>query len=380
MRRREFDAINVTVPHKEAVIPFLDEMDEIATRIGAVNTIVNRNGKLYGYNTDFGGLSSLVERSGIVLTDKTVLILGSGGTSKTALAVAEHFHCTRAVRVSRTGREGCITYEQATEEYQNAHIIINTTPCGMYPNNEETCVDLSLFPALEGVIDVVYNPLRTRLVCDALERGIKAVGGLYMLVAQAVLANALFTGQNENRYSAEQIYHQMCAERENIVLIGMPGSGKTTLGRRLADSLKRPFVDIDALIEEAHGCSVSSFLKDVGEKEFRLAEADKIGEIAHRSGCVIATGGGAILRPENMQRLKQNGRIYFLDRSLDLLEISDHRPLASTREDMRRRFDERYALYVDSCDVQIDADGSPEEVEELIREDVRDEHFGDQWP
>ena len=376
LRQRDFFAVNVTAPYKETVIPYLDEVDERALAIGAVNTIVNRDGKLYGYNTDFDGLCALIKRNGVELKDKKVLILGSGGTSKTAMAVARHVGCVDAIKVSRTAKEGCITYEQAGEDYADAQVIINTTPCGMYPNTGVSPMDLTLFTHLEAVVDVVYNPLRTQLVCDALERNIPAVGGLYMLIAQAVAAAQHFVGAVVPQERVDELYRQMMAE-ENIVLIGMPACGKTTIGKRLAVIFERPFVDTDALIEDKSGKSIPDLFAQVGEDGFRQMESEVIREIACRKGCVIATGGGAVLRPENVKRLRENGRIYFVDRSLGLLLPSEDRPLSSTAVDLQKRYEERYPIYCAVCDSRIVADTAVDDVANRIREDFLYEHFGD---
>ena len=377
LQNRGFCAINVTIPYKETVIPYLDVVDEMAQTIGAVNTVVNRDGKLYGYNTDFDGLLCLLEHNRITVRDKKVLILGSGGTSKTAMAVVRALGCREAYRVSRTERDECITYEQSVREHGDAQVLINTTPCGMYPNGGVSAVDLADYPHLDGVVDVVYNPLRTKLVCDALERGIPAVGGLYMLVAQAARAAEVFVGQSVSRDRVDAIYQNLIAEKENIVLIGMPTSGKTTVGGHVATMLQRDLIDTDARVVQEMGCSVPDLFEQMGENGFRDCEEKAVADVATQQGVVIATGGGVILRPINVQRLRENGRLYFLDRSPDLLMATADRPLFSNHEDLLRRFEERYPLYTAVCDVRIEADGSTEMVAKAIREDFLNEYFGD---
>ncbi len=378
MRRREFTAINVTLPYKETVIPYLDEVSEMARSIGAVNTIVNRGGKLFGYNTDFSGMVALIRQAGICLKDKKVLVLGSGGTSKTAMAVAKHLQCREVYRVSRSGREDCITYEMAANAHSDTQIIINTTPCGMYPNLNQSPVDVKEFPALEGVVDAVYNPLRTKLVCDALERKIPAVGGLYMLVAQAVYAAEKFVDQSVPEQKILQVYREMMAQKENIVLIGMPGCGKSTVGKALAEELGAEFIDTDEEIIKQDGREISQIFAQEGEKTFRDLEGLVIARVAARQHAVIATGGGAILRKENMLSLRQNGRIYFIDRPLAELEATPDRPLSSNRQDLQRRFEQRYAIYLASCDRHIPSDSVAEHVVKAIKEDFEHENFGDQ--
>lgn len=370
IQSRLFAAINVTVPYKEAVMPLLDEIDKRAQEIGAVNTIINQNGRLIGYNTDFYGLSALIDYTGICLRDKTVLILGSGGTSKTAFAVAKSLGCREAVRVSRSGKEGCITYEQAKETYAHAEIVINTTPCGMYPRIGDSAISVTDFPALEGVIDAVYNPLRSKLICDARSLGIPAAGGLYMLVAQAACAAELFTGKTVTKERIESIYHQMVSAKQNVVLIGMPGCGKSTVGKVLAEQLGLDFIDTDAEIAQLENRTIPEIFSAKGVAGFRAIESAVIQQIAARQGCVIATGGGAVLDTNNMAALRENGRIYFIDRSLDKLCITSDRPLSSSLEALEQRYHERYNRYVSECDCRIVADDSIENVAKQIREDM----------
>ena len=371
IQSKSFSAINVTIPYKETVIPYLDEVEETAMSIGAVNTIVNRNGKLYGYNTDFLGMVALIESTGIDLTDKKVLILGSGGTSKTALAVAESLNCRKAIRVSRNELNGCITYLQAKEQHADADIIINTTPCGMYPNIGESAVDLSDYPQLQGVVDVVYNPLKTKLVCDAKQRGIPAVGGLYMLVAQAVFAAERFTDTKIPREKIDEIYRRLWGSKQNIVLIGMPGCGKTTIGTLLAQQLGMELIDTDAEIVRQEGVSIPEIFEHKGEPYFRELESSVIRQIAARQHTIISTGGGAVLNPENMALLRENGRIYFLDRSLELLCATKDRPLSSDRTALEQRYRERYSIYCHECDIRIPGDDAIETVANLIREGLK---------
>ncbi|MBR5524368.1 MAG: shikimate dehydrogenase [Clostridia bacterium] len=365
---RTFAGINVTIPYKEAVIPYLDVVDDVAQRIGAVNTVVNRNGRLFGYNTDYVGLTELIKRAGFDLTDSTVLILGSGGTSKTAYAVANDLGCGQAVRLSRNGTEGCITYAQAKITYKEADFIINTTPCGMYPNIGVSAIDLADYPYLRGVIDVVYNPLRSRLVCDARVRGIPAFGGLYMLVAQAAYAAQLFVDATVPTDKVETIYRRLAAEKQNVVLVGMPASGKSSVGKMLANMLDFDFVDTDAWIERTSGRSIPDIFSVEGETAFRDLESEAVLAAAGRQRTVIATGGGAVLRSENVQLLRENGRLFFLDRSLPFLTPTTDRPLSADAQAMAQRYHERHGIYVACCDHRIDGDGTLDTVVNLIKE------------
>ncbi len=354
LKERSFSAVNVTIPYKQTVIPYLDEVDNIAKEIGAVNTIVNRNGRIVGYNTDFLGLKALIEKTNITISNKKVLILGSGGTSKTAFAVASVLGARGIFRVSRCGNDGCITYEEAKEKHTDADVIINTTPSGMYPNNDTMPIDISYFPSLIGIVDAVYNPLRSQLVLSALEKGIIAEGGLYMLVAQAVFAAELFTNTKIQKEKIDEVFAEIYNQKKNLVLIGMPGSGKTTLGNLVATELNMPFVDTDELIKEKTGKTASEIILESGEEHFRDIESSVIRDVSSKQGFVIATGGGAILRPENRRALKENGTVVFLNRPLEKLAITNDRPLSSDFEKLKKRYEERYEIYCNTANAILD--------------------------
>ena len=366
MKKRDFKGINVTIPYKQEVIPYLDEIDERARDIGAVNVVVNREGKLYGYNTDFFGLRELILRLRVSLLGKRVAILGTGGTSHTATAVAKDMGVSEVVCVSRGEKEGSITYEELYRRSDEIDFIINTTPKGMYPDVFGTAVDLSRFPSLLGLVDVVYNPLHTALTLEARGKNIPSESGLYMLVAQAIKASELFLGTSYPIDTIPKIYDKMLGRKENIVLIGMPASGKSTVGRLISEKLSRKFVDTDELIEERAGMTISEIFSRYGEKYFRGLESEIISEVARTSSLVVATGGGAILREENLEALRLNGRLFFIDRPLDKLIPTDTRPLSSDREAIEKRYNERYEIYCSVCDVHIDADTTPENVAEKI--------------
>lgn len=361
MQAREFNAITVTIPYKQTVIPYLHYISDTAKAIGAVNTVVNKDGKLYGYNTDFGGMTALIERAGISLDEKKVLILGTGGTCRTAKAVAKHLGAAVIYTVGRKAGEGDLTYPQAAT-HKDTDILINTTPCGMFGNAAGMAIDPVLFPNLSGVVDVVYNPLRTPLVLAARRRGIPAVTGLYMLVMQAVLASECFLGIKYDPDVTEKVYRKIKAEKENIVLTGMPSAGKTTVGKLLAEKLDRPFFDIDSEIEKTAGASPATIIAKQGEAAFRDIEAAVIREISTKNGAVISTGGGAVLRDENIDNLRSNGKLFFLDRALDALTPTVDRPLASDRKALEKLFDQRYDIYRTTADAVIDGNGTPKEV------------------
>lgn len=384
MQNPEFSAINVTIPYKQTVMPYLYDIHEHARMIGAVNTVVNKDGKLYGYNTDFYGMTALIRRIGVSLKDKKVLVLGTGGAAHTAIAVAKAQGASDVLTVERWATDDYISYEMAYTDHSDAGVIINCTPCGMYPypdggpNIVGTPIDVSKFPNLSGVVDAVYNPLRTNLVQDALDRGIPAEGGLYMLVAQAVMACRIFLGRVEEAFSdelsmdkeTERIYKKIASDKENIVLTGMPGSGKSTVGKALAEALGRPFVDTDAVIVERAGKPITAIFSELGEAGFRDLETQAVKDMANtHTGAIIATGGGAILRDENIRALRRTGRIYFINRSLENLIPTADRPIASTVEAIQRRFEERYDRYLATCDVEVKTDEVVEHTVSTVRED-----------
>ena len=364
--KREVRGINVTIPYKETVIPYLDEIDEAARQIGAVNTVVNRGGKLFGYNTDYTGMRELMLREGIDPAGKKVLVLGSGGTSKTAMTVAKSLGAETILRVSRAKRDNCITYEEAREIHSDAQIIINATPVGMYPNGDACPIDIEAFPNLTGVVDAIYNPLRTKLVLAAKARGITAAGGLYMLVGQAAAAAEHFPGEKGDPADVERVYRELLSEKENLILTGMPGVGKTTIGKILAKRLGREFVDCDDVIVGKTGCDIPTIFAEQGEKAFRDLETEVIRELSVTGGKVIAPGGGAILRPENVAALKSNGRIIFLDRPLSSITATEGRPLSANREALEARYRERYPIYCATCDAHVEIDGTVGETADAV--------------
>lgn len=367
MRARDFEGINVTIPYKQAVIPYLDEVDGSAAAIGAVNTIVNRGGRLIGYNTDFYGMSRLIERIGIDIKGKTVAILGTGGTSKTAFAVAGHMGAARVVKVSRTPSAAEeISYDRLYAEAADVHVIINTTPVGMYPKNEGCPLELDRFTALRGVVDAVYNPLHTNLVLAARERGIPAQGGLYMLVAQGTKAAAYFFDDDSMTERTDAVYSELYGLKRNVVLIGMPGSGKSTVGGRLAELTGREMADSDEGVVSLVGTSIPEYFEGHGERAFRDRESEVIASLSQQSGMIIATGGGAVLRECNLRALRRNGLIVFIDRSVENILPTADRPLSRDREALQRRYEERYPIYLAAADIRVDGNGSVDEVADTI--------------
>lgn len=350
---REFEGINVTIPYKEKVIPHLDEISDAAKMIGAVNTVKNVGGRLIGDNTDFYGMREMILRAGIEIKGKKALILGTGGTSKTAKAVLTDLGASEIIVVSRKESDKTVTYETALAHHSDAEIIVNTTPLGMYPNTDACPIDLYSFPNLTGVIDAIYNPLRTNLILEAQKLGIPAVGGLMMLILQAARASEIFLGKKIDEKNVEKVVKSIFESKENIVLIGMPGCGKSTIGKILAEITGKVLVDTDAIIEKMTGKHPAEIIRESGEDAFRDIETQAVREISKRSGTVIATGGGIVKRSENIPLLRQNGRIIYLNCPTDELPVTPDRPLSSSRAAIEKLFLTRNLLYTLAADVTV---------------------------
>ncbi len=361
LAKREFDAINVTIPYKKTVMPFLDRIDDSAIKIGSVNTIVKESdGTLSGYNTDYYGFSYMLKKGNIDVKGKKVLILGDGGASATVQCVVRDLEAKEIIIVSR----------HTDTNYDNIHlhydsdVIINTTPVGMYPKNLETLVELDNFTNLSGVADLIYNPKCTQLILDAEKRGINSISGLYMLSAQAKKAAEYFFRKEYDESIIEFITEKLSFELTNIVLVGMPGCGKTTTGKILAEDYSRNFVDTDALIIEKAGKSIPEIFNESGETGFRKIEAEVAEEVGKEKGLVIATGGGVIVTPENHDALRQNATVVFINRDIDVLPI-EGRPL-SQKNNLNEMYEKRLPLYRKICHHEIDGNGSISEVTERI--------------
>ena len=363
--KKDFSAINVTIPYKQTVISFLDYMSDVAKRIGAVNTIVNKNGKLYGYNTDYYGMKALIQKIGIDLKDKKVLILGTGGTSKTAQILTADMGAAEVITVSRSKYVKFITYEEAETLHSDAQVIINTTPSGMYPDCDSQPIDISVFSQLEGVADAVYNPLCTNLVMNAKNRGIKAGCGLYMLVMQAVVSVAKFLDTEIEKTVADGVFREIYASKENIILTGMPGSGKSTVGK-LLNIEGFTFIDTDEEIVSRCGCSIKELISSKGEKYFRDLETEVIRDVSSNGCRIISTGGGAILREENVKALKRNGKLFFINADSERLCPTDDRPLSDTVDKLKKLYKERIDVYKATADVIVPDMATPEAEAEYI--------------
>ena len=369
MKNKDFAALNVTIPYKKAVIPYLEELDERARRIGAVNTIVNDHGRLIGKNTDYYGCRFMLEQAGIEIQDRKVILLGNGGAAQAVQAVLEDFGAAAIVKVKRNPSPETLTYEEAYRDHSGAQVIVNTSPVGMFPAQEGIPVELDRFPQLESVADVIYNPHRTRLIVEAQKRGCRTATGLSMLTAQAAEAIEAFIGKPVAPKSILRMTAELAREKMNLVLIGMPGCGKSTIARKLAEISGRPAVDIDQRIVERIGMPIRDFFAQQGEARFRQIEAEILAEVTLQTGQIIATGGGIVKDWENVRRLRQSGKVYFLDRSLDQLETDPSRPLSSSREALRQLYDQRIDLYRAACDQQIENNGSADETARRLWQD-----------
>lgn len=366
VKHGDYVGMNVTIPYKQTVIPYLDALTPAAQKLGAVNTVTRRaDGSLLGDNTDYFGFSYALASAGIALDGKRVLILGSGGASKTAVAVARDAGAAEVVIVSRSGE---VNYENVYSLHGNAEIIINCTPVGMYPKSGTSPVDLAKFPHLCGVADMIYNPARTAFLAQAEQLGLPCTNGLSMLVAQAAAGHERFTGAPVDSAQIERIVRTFAAESANIVLIGMPGCGKSTIGAVLARLTGKNFADTDALIMQKAGKSIPEIFAAEGEAHFRALEHEVICEVGTAHGQIIATGGGVVTRKENLYPLRQNATVVWLQRPLQDLP-TDGRPLSQANKlaDMYRV---RQPLYRAFCDLEIPNDGTPDEVAARILEEI----------
>jgi len=366
LREKQFSALNVTIPYKETVIPYLDEVDAHAQKIGAVNTVVNRNGRLKGYNTDFYGFRYMLQNNGIDVKNKKALVLGKGGASKAVIAVLEELGAKEILTVYYKENPETITYEECYLNHTDAEIIVNTTPVGMYPKADDCPIDLSRFSHLSGVADVVYNPLRTQLIVEAEKRNIPAAGGLEMLVAQAKYAVETFLDTEIDDARIAKINANLVKERSNLVLIGMSGGGKTVLGRKAAKKLGKTFVDSDEIIVERIGMPIADFFAKEGEPAFRKIESAVLHELSSQNNLVISTGGGIIKNSLNVEVLKRNGRIIWLKRDAELLQSGNGRPLAPDKAATLKLYEERLPLYTAAAEAIAENNGTAAEGLEAI--------------
>ena len=362
LRSGDFDALNVTIPYKRAVVPYCAALSDAARAIGSVNTLVRMpDGTLFGDNTDYDGFSLLLQRNGGIQPGEKALVLGDGGASATVQAVLRDLGA-QVVVLSRHGAEDYTSLPR----HSDAVLVVNATPVGMYPNNGQRLIDLDALPGCRCVLDLVYNPLRTRLILDAEERGIRCEGGLSMLVGQGARACERFTGEIVPESRWEQILCKLEREAENLILIGMPGCGKSTVGQLLAQKLNRPFFDADEELVKRFGCDIPTFFAREGEAAFREKESEMLAELGKRSGCVIATGGGCVTRAENYALLHQNGVIVWLRRDLAALP-TEGRPISQSTG-LTELYTRRRGLYERFADHTVENDSDPAATVEKIAE------------
>ena len=361
---KKLDAYNVTIPYKKAIMPYLDVISPEALAIGAVNTVVRKGNKLYGYNTDYFGFCYMLDCSGIEVADKKILVLGTGGAAATACAVLRDRGAKDIITLSSVDNT-----PDNIKLHADAEIVVNATPVGTYPNNLISPVDLDNFPKLCGVLDVIYNPARTALLLQAEQLGVPHINGLPMLVAQAVRAFELFTDTCAEHGACERIIEKIQFDTENIILIGMPGSGKSTAARIIAEKLDRPFLDSDVVFEEKFGKTPAEVIVSEGEEAFRQMESEIILELGKKSGCVIACGGGVVTKERNYAPLHQNGVIVFLERALENLSKRG-RPISASCS-IEELYNSRIDAYNAFADIKIDSTEIPDKTAELIIETLR---------
>lgn len=348
LRSGSFAGLNVTIPYKKEVMPYCTTLSPLAERIGSVNTVtVDAEGRLHGYNTDYFGFCQMLAEAKIDVAGEHCVVIGAGGASATVCVALQDLGA-RQVTV--------VTHKENTPEriatLADAGILVNTSPVGMYPNNGKSPVELTLLPALRGVADLIFNPLKTALLLQAEALGIPCAGGLTMLTAQAKQASELFQGISISNDRILPVTREIRRQCENIILVGMPGSGKSVIGSRVANRLGKPFADTDREIELRAGKPIPQIFEQDGEEAFRLLETQVLADVTARSGQVIATGGGVVTRPENLPLLKQNGRVVFLERPVELLSRRG-RPLSSSEEAVRRLYTERLPLYLAVSDLRV---------------------------
>lgn len=362
----KFDGLNVTIPYKKSVIPYCDELSETAKKIGSVNTLVRRkDGSLYGDNTDAFGFEALLNHSGISPADKKCLVLGTGGAAVTVCAVLENLGAAEVITISRSGDNN---YGNIAK-HADADIIVNATPVGMFPNNGDRVVDLGIFKSLTGVLDVIYNPARTALLLQAEDLGIPCACGLYMLVAQAKKSSEDFTGASIPDSEISRIENVLRNQMQNIVIVGMPGCGKTTVSNALGEKLSRKVIDTDAEIVSRAGMEIPQIFEKFGEEHFRKLETEVMADIGRQGGLIISTGGGCVTREENYPLLHQNGTIFWLRRDTALLP-KDGRPI-SLKSDLNELYEKRRPMYERFADTVISNDGTVEDTVAAIMEAIQ---------
>lgn len=368
LSNKEIDKVNVTIPYKIKVINYLDELTDIAKKLNSVNCIKNKNGILIGHNSDYDGFLWMLKNNCINLNNKVVAILGSGGASKSVYHAVKSHNAKEIYIVSRNSDDNKVSYDDLKK--LNIQCLINTTPVGMYPNIDENIVDLNALKNLEVVIDIVYNPFNTQLIVNAKEKGIKAIGGIEMLVAQAKSAIEFFDEVEIDDCKVNEVVNYIKSLKQNLVLIGMPSSGKTSIGKLISEKYDYKLIDIDELIEDRINMKIKDYFLLFGEDSFRKIESDIIKEIQKVTHHVISCGGGVIKNSENMKFLRKNGLIIMIDRDIDKMVISNERPLSKNINDLKKLYIERYDLYKKYSDITFENNDSIENLLEKIKREI----------
>lgn len=365
----DFDGLNVTIPYKKDVIKYCDALTPEAEKIGAVNTIFRLpDGKLMGHNTDYAGFSAMIDHVGVDIAGKKVVILGSGGASLTAQNVCKDLCAKEIVVISRKGENN---YDNLYDRHNDAQVLINCTPVGMYPNITDKIVDLDAFSSLLGVFDMIYNPLRTPLLLDAEARGIPNCNGLIMLTVQGIKSSEKFLGKSIDNQMVSRALSRLKLNLLNVTLIGMPGCGKSTIAKEISLLEDRPLRDIDALITQAEGTDIPTIFKEKGEDYFRNIESQICREVCGEKGQVIATGGGAILRKVNREVIKANSVVVFIQSDISSL-ATDGRPLSKDISALEKMYDQRLPLYQDAADISVNLCSAPKETAMKIIDAVKE--------
>ncbi len=366
-KKKDFKGLNVTIPYKQAVMPYLDEISETALKIGAVNTIVNKNGRLFGDNTDLFGVIYTLEKSKISVKDKTVAVLGSGGASKTVVYALKHLGAKKIFVVSRQGR----TNYNSIKKHKEVEIMINASPVGMYPNNGECLVHLTDYPKLEGVVDLIYNPEITEFLAQAKNLGIKHINGLYMLVAQAFKACEIFTDEKLDQSIIDKTVEMVRKETKNYTFIGMPGCGKTSIGKLVSEKSNREFFDCDLEFEMTYQLTPARYIEIFGEKSFREKENKVVESLCSQSRNVISTGGGAVINTENRKNIKSNSIVVWIKRDLEKLS-TEKRPLSKNLEELKKLYATREKYYSEIADIIVENNGDMKSVVEKTYKSIKD--------
>ena len=364
-KEKNFDAINVTVPYKQKVMKYVDHIDEKCKIINATNTIVNKNGELFCYNTDYYGFEYMLVKNNVDLKNKKVCILGNGGAAQAIKAVVNDYDIDELIICKSRESNETITYETLYKDHKDIEILINTSYIGMYPNNYQELINLDYFNNLKWVIDIIYNPLNTKLLVNAKKRNIKTINGLEMLVGQAVYAMEYFMDLSLDKKIIDDYYQKILREKQNIVLIGMPSCGKSTISKLLEKRLNKASIDVDNYIEKEINMSIKEYFDLFNEEKFRELETKTIKEVSKLNGKIISTGGGVVLNSENIDALKQNGLIIYIKRDINKLLVTEDRPLSKDLNAIKTIYDSRYKLYENYSDIIVN---NNDEIEIVVSE------------